>query len=106
MSPQRPLLRDQARVQCPIGQVNHSVRQPLLPAAIVVLPRPASQRLNDRPKGSAANWVEDSADQDRPVFAGADPELAVLHQIRLLNFKALAVSRVPVVVAEVIELAR
>jgi hypothetical protein len=46
-----------------------------------------------------------STDLHRTVFAGADPEHAVLDLIRLLGLKAIAVRRVPVVVAEVIELA-
>jgi len=50
--------------------------------------------------------VEVAAQEHRAVFAFADPEPAVLDQLRLLSLKPVAVGGMAVVLADVIELAR
>ena len=89
-----------------LGDLDRGIRQPLLPTAVVMGARLSRQRLESRAQHSPTFRVEDSIELDAAVFAGADPEHAVLHLLLLLSLKALAVSGVPVVVADVIELAR
>src|SRR6202171_70054 len=69
-------------------------------------PPEASSTLQLGKDRSAAFRIEGCAQQHGAVFAPADPEPAVLHLLGLLSLKTLAVGGVPVVVTDVIELAR
>jgi len=82
------------------------IRHPLIHVAVVVLAGLARQRLESGDQHGATLRVELPAHEHCAIHPRAHLEAAVVDQLGLLVGVALGVGRVPVVSADVVELAR
>ena len=68
-----------------LRQLDHRIRQPLGPVAVVVLAHRPGQGFDRGPEGGAANRVENCVEEQAPVVCRAHAQVTVLGQVGLLK---------------------